>query len=297
MAIDIQKLSKRYGQSPVYALKDLTLQIHPGEVYGFLGPNGAGKTTTIRTLLNFLQPTSGQAKILNLDIVNESVAIKSKVGFLSGEFSLYRKMTGQDFLTYMAELQPLKHIEYKTQLIQTFEVPLNKTLETLSKGNKQKIGLLQAFMHEPEVLILDEPTSGLDPLMQEEFFKLINHVKSNGTAVFVSSHNLTEALRMCDRVGFIREGQLVGEETIANLQAKAAHAFVITFSGKAPLADLRKLKNAEITPRNDQIVRVHLEGDLSPLFAVLAKHKVSRLDPEEASLELEFLRFYEGDKQ
>jgi len=293
-AIDIKKLSKRYGRSDKYALKDLTLEVMPGEVYGFLGPNGAGKSTTIRTLLNFLQPASGGATVLGKDIVKDSLSIRAEVGYLSGEFSLYRKMSGHNFLEYMAELQPLKHDIYQKDLVARFDAPLDKTLETLSKGNKQKIGLIQAFMHEPRVLILDEPTSGLDPLMQEEFFKLIREVQAKGTAVFVSSHNLAEAFRMCDRVGFIRDGLLVGEETIADLQNKAAHAFIITFTQPAPLKELKALNNAIVTARNDTIVRVQLEGELSPLFNVVAKHKVSRFDPEEASLEQEFLRFYKG---
>lgn len=295
-SIDCQKLSKRYGRASFYALKDLTLQVEPGEVYGFLGPNGAGKSTTIRTLLNFIQPTEGSASILGLDIVKDSVAIKAGLGYLSGEFSPYRKLTGRQFLEYMAELQPLKHKAFQESLIKDFDATLNQQLGTLSKGNRQKLGLIQALMHEPEVLILDEPTAGLDPLMQELFFKLIRQAQARGAAVFVSSHNFSEVLRMCDRVGFVREGKLVAEEQIADLQARAAHSFVITFSGKAPLKELRGISHADVTPTDDQHVRVKLQGELTPLFRVLAKHQVSRLDPEEANLEQEFLHFYEKDR-
>ncbi|HSX46253.1 MAG TPA: ABC transporter ATP-binding protein [Candidatus Saccharimonadia bacterium] len=292
IAIDCQKLSKRYPHISHFALKDLSLSVKAGEVYGFLGPNGAGKSTTIRTLLNLLQPTSGHASILGLDIVKDSVAVKSKVGYLSGEFSPYRKLTGRQFLEYMAELQPLKNKACQKQLVDTFAANLNQPLETLSKGNKQKLGLIQAFMHEPEVLILDEPTSGLDPLMQEEFFKLVRAVQANGSAVFVSSHNFAEVLRMCDHVGFIREGELVAEESIALLQAKAAHSFIITFADKAPLAALKKVPKAAVTAHDDTHVRVQMRGELTPLFAVLAKHRVLKLDQEEANLEQEFLRYY-----
>mgnify|MGYP000903347231 FL=1 len=296
-AIDINKLSKRYGHGEKYALRDLTLQVEPGEVYGFLGPNGAGKSTAIRTLLNFLQPTSGSANILGLDIVESSTDVKSKVGYLSGELSLYRKLTGRQFLDYMADLQPLKHIDFQKKLIKDFGIKLDVPLQNLSKGNRQKIGLIQAFMHEPEVLILDEPTSGLDPLMQELVFSLVHGMQSKGSAVFVSSHNLTEVLRMCDRVGFIREGRLVAEESISKLQSRAAHSFIINFAKTAPMSDLKRIKGAKITSYSDTNVLVELNGDLSPLFAVLAKHKVLRLDPEEANLEREFLRFYNKEKK
>ena len=296
IAIDCHNLGKRYGRSGPYALKDLSLHVRPGEVYGFLGPNGAGKSTTIRTLLNFIQPTSGHASIMGLDIVKQSVEVKRRVGYLSGEVSLYRKLTGRQFLSYMSELQPPKQPGYGKQLAETFEAELNRPLATLSKGNRQKIGLIEAFMHEPEVLILDEPTSGLDPLMQEEFFKLVRAAQAKGTAVFVSSHNFAEVLRMCDRVGFIREGELVAEESIASLQAKAAHSFLITFADKAPLAELKRLAKTEITSHDDHHVQVQMRGELTPLFAILAKHRVLKLDQAEANLEQEFLRFYHKEK-
>lgn len=295
-AIDCRKLSKRYHGSKVYALKGLTLQVHPGEVYGFLGPNGAGKSTTIRTLLNFIQPTEGSARIMGMDIVKKSVGVKHEIGYLSGEFSLYRKLTGRQFLDYMAELHPLKHREYLQHLVKIFEADLKPHLGTLSKGNRQKLGLLQAFMHEPSVIILDEPTSGLDPLMQEVFFGLIHEVKSKGATVFVSSHNLAEVLRMCDRVGFIREGKLIGEETIAKLQTRSAHTFVITFADPAPLAELKKLPGAKAVAHDKYHVRVEMQGELTPLFAILARHHVTRLDQEEANLEQEFLRYYSKGK-
>lgn len=294
-AIDCQGLSKRYGLSKNYALKDLTIKVQPGEVYGFLGSNGAGKSTTIRTLLNFIQPSDGQASIMGLDIVKDSVAAKRKVGYLAGEVALYERMDGRQFLDYMAALQPLKDKSYLKKLTDIFGAQLDKPIGDLSKGNRQKIGLIQAFMHQPEVLILDEPTSGLDPLMQEAFFGLVRQVQSEGAAVFVSSHNFGEVLRMCDRVGFIRGGKLVAEESIAALQAKAAHSFVITFDGKAPVEDLKKVKGLKIVTQDGNHVGIEMHGELSPLFVVLGKHPVTRLDQQEASLEQEFLRYYQKE--
>lgn len=289
----LDKLSKRYRGATTYALKDLSLQVAGGEVYGFLGANGAGKSTTIRTLLNFIQPTSGSARIMGKDIVRDSVAIKRHVGYLAGEVALYDKMTGKQFLAYMADLQPPKHRGYAADLAQRFQAQLNKPLPELSKGNRQKIGLIQAFMHEPDVIILDEPTSGLDPLMQEEFFRLVRESKERGAAVFVSSHNFAEVQRMCDKVGFIREGKMVAEQTLADLATRASHTFTLTFSDKVPLAELRKLPQISVTSHDDHDITLSVTGELSPLFALLGKHHVTRLHQQEINLEQEFLQFYE----
>lgn len=296
VAIDCRKLSKRYGRGAVYALRDLDLQVRPGEIYGFLGPNGAGKSTTIRTLLNFIQPSGGSATILGLDIVRDSVAIKRDIGYQAGEVALFPRMTGRQFFEYLSSLQPLKHREYFTNLVQRFRAELDKPIESLSKGNRQKLGVIQACMHEPAVLILDEPTSGLDPLMQAEFYKVVAEAKARGAAVFLSSHDLAEVRKMCDRIGFIRGGQLVTEKTIADLQAVASHNFDITFREAAPLAALRKLSGAAVQPLSEHVVTVKLQGDLKPLLGLLAKSSVTTLDKQDINLEEEFLRLYEEPK-
>jgi ABC-type multidrug transport system ATPase subunit len=295
-AIVLDKLSKRYAHTDKLALNAVSLTVHSGEVYGFLGANGAGKSTTIRTLLNFIQPTSGHATILGRDIVRDSVEVKRHVGYLAGEIALYTKMTGKQFLAYMAELQPPKRRNYMNELVHLLDADLHKPLETLSKGNRQKIGLIQACMHEPEVLILDEPTSGLDPLMQEAFYKLVRENCGRGAAVFVSSHNFAEVQRMCDRVGFIREGKLVSEQSLAELANQAAHTFSLTFRDKAPLADLKRLAHAGVTTHDEHHVTISVQGELSPLFGVLAKHHVTRLEQQEVNLEEQFLRFYRKDE-
>lgn len=293
-AIALTKLSKRYGNAPKLALNNVSLSVACGEVYGFLGANGAGKSTTIRTLLNFLQPTSGRASILGLDVVRDSVAVKRHVGYLAGEIALYGSMTGRHFLDYMAELQPLKRKDYLSELVDRFDADLKKPVDTLSKGNRQKIGLIQAFMHEPEVLILDEPTSGLDPLMQEVFFSLVKEARERGAGVFVSSHNFSEVQRMCDRIGFIREGKLVAEQTLADLANKAAHTFTLSFTDGAPVAELRKLPKVSVTVHDEHNITVSVTGELSPLFALLGQHHVAHLRQQEVNLEEEFLHFYKG---
>jgi ABC-2 type transport system ATP-binding protein len=291
-AIAIAKLSKQYRGTDTFALHDLSLEVQPGEVYGFLGSNGAGKSTTIRCLLNFIQPTGGTGHILGLDIVKDSVAIKERIGYLSGEVALYPRMTGAEFLRYMASLQPLKRPNYVKALTRAFRAELNKPLEQLSKGNKQKIGLLQAFMHEPGVLILDEPTSGLDPLMQQEFFNLIRESRARGATVFLSSHDFAEVQHICDRIGFLRGGKLVAEQTIADLIQKAAHTYDITFAGPPPVAELKRIKGAVVEPYNETHARVSLDGELTPLIRVLSRYRVLRLDQQEVDLQDQFLRFY-----
>ena len=296
-AIECIKLSKRYGRSPTYALKDLTISIQPGEVYGFLGPNVAGKSTTIRTLLNFLQPTSGTARILGKDVVQDSVAIKRQIGYLSSDTGMYPKMTGHRFLDYMSDLQPAVSRAYRNELIKRFKAEPRKRLDQLSRGNRQKIAIVQAFMHQPDLLILDEPTTGLDPLMQEEFYKLIQETRERGATVFTSSHILSEVQKICDRVGIIREGELVNEQTISELAGQATHTFDIVFEGPAPVAGLKRVKGLRLGSHDGNTVTVHMSGELAGLFAELAKHKVTHLDARQLDLEELFLRFYQGGSQ
>lgn len=294
--IQLNKLSKSYGRN-TFALKDLTISVRKGEVYGFLGANGAGKTTAIRTLMNFIQPTSGSATILGRDIVRDSVELKREIGYLSGEIALYPKMNGKQFLSYMSSLQPPKNKDYQDKLVKLFKAQLDKPISNMSKGNRQKLGLIQALMHEPEVVILDEPTSGLDPLMQDHFFDIVNERKSKGATFFISSHNLSEAQRMCDRVGFIREGQLVAEQSIADLNEASSHSFEITFANSIPMSSLESIDGATVKKLSDRKVRVSIKGNLKPLFRLLSNSHVIHFDKPAASLEEEFLQFYESSSR
>jgi ABC-2 type transport system ATP-binding protein len=292
VAISAYNLSKRYPGAKKYALRGLDFDIKTGEVYGFLGPNGAGKSTTIRLLMNFILPTTGEAKILDLDSVADSVEVKSIVGYLSGEIALYPKMTGRQFLSYMQQLQPPKRTSYVRELIRQFNFDSREKIGNLSKGNRQKLGIIQAFMHEPAVLILDEPTSGLDPLMQEAFFELVRRHKQQGTTLFISSHNLSEVQKMCDRVGFIRDGQLIAEQNIGDFAKETTQTYDISFAKNAPLVELKRLPKAKVLVHTQRYVTVKMKGDLTALFAVLARHKVNSLDRRESVLEEEFLSFY-----
>ena len=292
IVIDCKGLTKRYRGTHEDALHDLTLQVKAGEIYGFLGPNGAGKSTTIRTLMNFIQPTSGSATICGRDIIRDSVAIKRRVGYLSGDLAMYPKMTGAQFLEYMGELRPPASKAYKAELIKRFKAEMHKPLGDLSRGNRQKIGIVQAFMHQPEVVIMDEPTSGLDPLMQEEFYELLSESRQRGAAVFSSSHILGEVQKMCDRVGIIREGKLVAERSIADLANEAAQTFDVVFKDKPPINKLRSIKGVQEISVHGNTVTLHFHGELKPLFSELSQHDILKLDTQNLDLEEIFLRFY-----
>lgn len=291
-SIVIDRLSKRYPGADYLALKNLSLEVFPGEVYGFLGPNGAGKSTTIRILLNFLQPSGGQAHILGKDVVKDSVDIRKSVGYLSGDFAVYPKMTGRQYLSYLDQLQGDGNMPYAKKLASEFQADLNAKMGNLSRGNRQKIGLIQAFMHKPQILILDEPTSGLDPLMQEKFYDLILESKQRGASVFTSSHILSEVQKMCDRVGIIREGILIAERVIADMVKEAAQTFDLTFAGAVPTGKLKAVKGLKIQRSQGSQATIHLHGDLKDLFKVLAGCDVTKIDARNLDLEELFIHFY-----
>ena len=292
--IRLESLGKRYGTSGGFALQDITLGVKGGEVYGFLGPNGAGKSTTIRLLMNFLRPTAGKASINGLDCQSDSVVLKRDVGYLSGDFAVYPKMTGQQYLDYMGALQPNTDRRYRDTLAKQFKADLRKPMGELSRGNRQKVGIIQAFMHKPSVLILDEPTSGLDPLMQEAFYTLIRDAKDRYAAIFVSSHILSEVQKVCDRIGIIRDGKLITEKNIGEMADYASQTFEITFKNKAPTAALKKIPDSKLVSSDGQQVRIHMYGSLTPLFTVLSKHEVASLDAQNLDLEEAFIELYAG---
>jgi beta-exotoxin I transport system ATP-binding protein len=216
--VETDGLSKFYGAER--GIEDVTVSIDAGEVFAFLGPNGAGKTTTIRTLLDLLHPTAGSARIFGLDSRRDSVAIRARLGNLPGDFGYGKRSSGREALGLLAKLRGLDGLGRAEELARRFRADLNRPLGQLSRGNRQKVGLITALFHSPELLILDEPTSGLDPLMQEEFLALVREERERGCAVFLSSHELDEVERVCDRVGIIRDGRLVAVERVSDLLAK-----------------------------------------------------------------------------
>ena len=295
--IQIKGLSKTYPGNDRPALDNLNISIKAGEVYGFLGPNGAGKSTTIRLLMHFLKPSAGTATIRGYDIVKDSLKIRQSIGYLSGDFEMYPKMTGRQFLRYMNDLRPVSDMTAASKLAKRLGADLDKKLGELSRGNRQKIAIIQAFMSEPQILILDEPTSGLDPLVQETFYAMVREAKQRGASVFMSSHILSEVQKMCDRVGIIKDGKLISEKNIAEMAAEATTTFEIEFNGKAPVELLKTIRGVKVKSHIGETVVIHVSGKLSALFAVLAKYDVKKLDVHSLDLEESFIHFYEKKEE
>jgi len=287
-AIEVSGLSKQYGD--VRANDDLTFTVHEGEIFGYLGPNGAGKTTTIRSLLGFQSPTEGTATVLGHDVRNEDELLEAKadIGYLPGDPGLDEQVTGCEYLDYQASL---KGDERREELLELFDPPLNRKIREYSRGNKQMVGIVQAFMHDPELVIMDEPTSGLDPLKQEAFNEFIRGERAKGKTVFFSSHVLGEVRRVCDRVGIIREGKLVTlEEVDVLLRRGGKRVRVHTQSD----IDLTRLSGDDILDREafDDGVQFTFTGDYNTLVSLLADYDIVDLEIEEPPLEDVFMHFY-----
>ncbi len=289
--IETEHLTKRYGSAR--GIEDVTISVEAGEVFGFLGPNGAGKTTTIRTLLDLLHPTSGSARIFGLDSRRDSVAIRARLGNLPGDFGYGASATGREALSLLARLRRVEGLGRAEALARRFRADLDRPLGQLSRGNRQKVGLILATFHSPELLILDEPTSGLDPLMQEEFLALVAEERERGCAVFISSHELDEVERVCDRVGIVRSGSLIAVERIADLLGKAKRLVEFELSGPADLEELRALPGVSDLEAGDGHVSFRIAGDLDRAVKAIARNHIVDLEVSHPTLEEVFLTYYE----
>jgi ABC-2 type transport system ATP-binding protein len=290
--IQTDRLTKRYGAAR--GIEEVTFTVDEGEVFGFLGPNGAGKTTTIRVLLGLLKPTAGRAAIAGLDCWRQSTEVKRLVGYLPGEFTLDPALTGAQIIAYLGNLRGGVDQAYVRKLVERLELDPSRRFREYSRGNKQKVGLVQAFMHRPRLLIFDEPTSGLDPLNQQEFYRMLAEVKAEGRTAFLSSHNLAEVERTCDRVGIIREGRLVKVDTVATLKDIKHHEVEITFATAASaewFSGVPGVRNVTVN-NGGNVVRLTVQGDLGAVLRVAAEHGATNLTTREPSLEEVFLRYY-----
>jgi ABC-2 type transport system ATP-binding protein len=289
-------LTKSYGRSR--GITDVTFTVSEGEVFGFLGPNGAGKTTTMRVLMGLLHANSGTATIGGLDVWAQSTDVKKLVGYLPGELSLDPNLTGAQILAYLGNLRGGVDQAYLKSLIGRLELDPSKRFREYSRGNKQKVGLIQAFMHRPKLLILDEPTGGLDPLNQQEFYAMVKEVGADGRTVFLSSHVLPEVEHTCDRVGIIRDGALVRVDSISAVRDLKQHIVDITFPAEAQTAWFADVAGARDVAFNGDNHTVHLttQGDLSEVIRVAAAHGATNIEAREPSLEEVFLRYYEPAK-
>jgi ABC-2 type transport system ATP-binding protein len=294
--IAVNDLTKSYGRSR--GVTHVTFSVDEGSVFGFLGPNGAGKTTTIRVLMGLLHPTSGHASVGGLDCWAQSVEVKKLVGYLPGELSLDPNLTGGQILEYFANLRGGVDKAFAESLIARLELDTTKRFREYSRGNKQKVGLVQAFMHKPKLLILDEPTSGLDPLNQQEFNKLVAETRADGRTIFLSSHILPEVEQVCERVGIIREGELVRVDDVSALRDLRHHEVEITFAGPAPVDAFQALPGvSSATAENSgDVARLTVQGDLGEVLRVAVERGAVNLTTHEPSLEDIFLRYYDGSQ-
>jgi ABC-2 type transport system ATP-binding protein len=292
--IRAEQLTKSYGQHR--GILDVDFAVEEGEVFGFLGPNGAGKTTTIRLLLDLIRPTSGRLTLFGLDSRRSSVAIRKRLGYLPGDLRLYERMTGAELLRYFGHLRGLDGAERAVQLAARLDLDLGRRIKELSRGNRQKVGIVQAFMHEPDLLVLDEPTSGLDPLVQETFYELVAEATKRGGTVFLSSHVLSEVQHMAERVGLIREGQLDLVDSVENLRARAFTHVEATFAEPPPRDAFSQVAGVQKVEQDGSVVRFALEGEIDALLKALARFHVKALDVREADLEDVFLARYRGEE-
>ena len=288
--IQTQKLTKSYGSHR--GIIDIDLDIAEGEVFGFLGPNGAGKTTTIRTLLDLIRPTSGKAFLFGIESTVDPVAIHRRVGYLPGEFALYDRLTGVQHLEYFANLRGGVDKAYQASLIERFDLDPSRRFKEYSKGNKQKVALVIALQHRPELLLLDEPTSGLDPLVQQTFFTVLREAVVAGSTVFLSSHILSEVEKTADRVGIIREGQLVKLGTVDDLRDLAHHQVELRFAGEVPTAAFEALPGVSDVAVDDHVMRLRVAGAITPVVQAAARYELLDFVSREPSLEETFLAQY-----
>ena len=288
--IETRSLSKSYGSER--GIDALDFAVAPGEVFGLLGPNGAGKTTTIRLLLDLIRPTSGTVRVFDAD-PRTSPALRLRIGYLPGDLRLYEQLSGRAQLSYFAGLRGLDGLGRAEELAERFNVELDRPLKTLSKGNRQKIGIVQAFMHDPELLILDEPTSGLDPLVQQLFYALLDETREAGRTVLISSHVLPEVQRVASRVALLRDGRLVLEDTVEALRARALVRVIVTFAEPASPNAFAGLPGVRELERHDRTIVFGLQGEPDALLKALAAHHVVALESREADLEDVFLALYQ----
>lgn len=284
--IETKNLSKFYGN--VKGVESLSFSVESGEIFGFLGPNGAGKTTTIRTLLGFLKPTDGKGFIFGKDITKNSVEILKNVGYIPGELSLYEHLTGQQFLDYFSNIRNTD-LPLLDELLEIFELPLERKIKGYSRGMKQKLGIIQAFMDDPKLVIMDEPTSGLDPILQQKFYKFLKDEKRKGRTMFFSSHILSEVDKICDRVGIIRQGRIVALESIDKLKQKSGKKIRLKIK-----EDNKNFLGPEDTKIVDGWIEFKTDDDIDYWIKKISRFTVLDMKIQEFSLEDIFIHYYDS---
>jgi len=291
-AILTEGLTKRYGRRP--GIEQLDLEVHPGEVFGFIGPNGAGKSTTIRLLLDLLRPTAGRATVLDLDARADSVAVRRSVGYLPGEFGLDVRMTPRQLLQYFATLRGMRDVGDAPALAERLDLDLDLPMGRLSRGNRQKVGLVQAMFHRPPLLILDEPTTGLDPLVQDTFLQMLREARDEGRTVFLSSHILSEVERVCDRVAIVRASRLAALETTESLLEKRRKRVTLVFDSPVDASAFAQLPGVSDIRVQGTAVTLRLSDGIDAVIKLAAQHTLLDLQVEHPSLDEVFLGYYDA---
>ena len=294
-AIRLERLNKNYGKQR--GVVDLDLEVQAGEVFGYLGPNGAGKTTTIRLLLDLIRPSSGRGFVFGMDCQVEPIAVHRRIGYVPGELALYPRLTGEQTVKHFAAVRGGVDLAWVKQLCEQLDFDLTRPAQTYSSGNKRKLGLIVALMGRPDLLLLDEASAGLDPLIQQAFYRILRELREVGTTVFLSSHNLPEVERVCDRVAIIREGKLVAVQEISSLKAKALRRIEIVFDNHVPVAEFESLTGVRDVAVTDRRLTFTVQGSLDSIFKAAARHTVQNVISYEPSLEEVFLSFYGGEVQ
>lgn len=287
--VQVSNLTKYYGKK--LGIENVTFAMNEGEVYGLMGPNGAGKTTSLRSMLNLILPTSGETKIFGKNLSELNKDELSQISYLPGEFELYPNLTGEQYLNYISNLRS-STVNNTNILAERLDLDLNKKIKSLSKGNKQKIGIIQAFMNSPKLAILDEPTSGLDPLKQQEFQNIVKEQNNIGCSVLLSSHILGEIEDLCERVGIIKNGNIITSEQISDLKNKTIKKYEITFDNTPDINEIRNIKNISNLVIQGNSVTLNIKGAIDNLLKVISKYTVINLRIIEPSLEEIFLTFY-----
>ncbi|TCK86733.1 ABC-2 type transport system ATP-binding protein [Natranaerovirga hydrolytica] len=287
--IEVKSLTKVYPSGK--GIFDVSFDVKEGEIFGFLGPNGAGKTTTIRNLMGFTNPTKGHASIGGLDCRTQAAKIQEKLGYVPGEIAFFDNMTGLQFLKFIADMRGVHDSSRQKKLIEWFELESNRKIRKMSKGMKQKVGLIAAFMHDPNVIVLDEPTSGLDPLMQRKFVELIIEERNRGKTILMSSHMFDEVDKTCERVAIIRDGRIVAVEDIKTLKASLEKSFFITFANSSEIEKIEK-SGLDFKIAGEHKVEIIVTGDYSPLINTLSNCHVTDIATSVQTLEHIFMRYY-----
>ncbi|WP_346888919.1 ABC transporter ATP-binding protein [Clostridium sp. UBA1056] len=292
-AIEIKQLTKDYGNKK--GVFDLNISVKKGEVFGFLGPNGAGKTTTIRNLLGFIRPDQGSCTINGMDCYKDAEKIQESLGYLAGEIAFLDDLTGKQMIEFIASMKRFKDKTKMYDLMERFDLDPKGKIKKMSKGMKQKVGIVCAFMNDPDIIILDEPTSGLDPLMQNRFIDLILEEKSKGKTIFMSSHIFEEIERTCDKTAIIKDGKIVAIEDMETLKEKKSKFYVVTLNSKADVDRFVK-EGLDIVDINERKVTVSVNGDVLSFIKLISGYNVKDLDTKSKTLEEIFLHFYGGEK-